>query len=605
MKVIRLIVVFILNNLLLACNDVFDVEHIGAITDEQLWNNSDYIEYYVNDQYNIIESWNQNSSFTEEATENVLPAFLEGKNLTSKSSYPGDFWDYSWIRKQNYFFDKIDNTSVDISEDKKNALKGEMYFFRALTYFRMVRTKGGVPIIKDVMNPYLPVENLFVERNSTLECFDYIISNLDSAIVLLPSKMAAEKDRINKVVAMAFKAQVLLLKASPLFCLTKNVDFWEEAYHAAKVAKEEADKSGYTLYDDGTKKATENWWYDKEGAQVEMIFRVAYKDPEKRNSHQAAQRPLSVSSGAAGLNNPSWQLVEAFPMENGMKISDPASGYNESLFWVDRDPRFYNTIVYNGATYGFAEDKNRIQWIFRGGDFDSYKSEYNKSGFFSRKGVDTTLSVYTFSTQAFDWPVIRYAELLLDLAECANEVGRSEEAVGLICQIRKRAKILPGKDGRYGLSTLVGIDYDETLDAIMTEREVEFAYEGKRFWDLRRRRMFFVLNEDQYKYSYGPDLNKDEILKLSLPGINVNSSILEINQALSKYILDNEYLIEKDELLKRVSIYSKGICDESGKIIDVPDSYYFAPISPDEIQKNPMLKQNVGWDNGDFNPIIQ
>jgi hypothetical protein len=89
----------------------------------------------------------------------------------------------------------------------------------------------------------------------------------------------------------------------------------------------------------------DKYWYDKAGSATENIMVVEYKYPAKANSHQQSQRPLSTSSGSAGGNQPTWELVKAFPMDNGKSIADPESGYNEKLFWKNRDPRFYSTIV--------------------------------------------------------------------------------------------------------------------------------------------------------------------------------------------------------------------------------------------------------------------
>jgi hypothetical protein len=347
-------------------------------------------------------------------------------------------------------------------------------------------------------------------------------------------------------------------------------------------------------------------WYDKTGAAKEMVLYLRYHYPEKTNGFQQAQRPLSESSGAAGGCDPTWEMVKQYPMKNGKNITDPASGYDSLEYWKGRDPRFYNTIVYNGARYDFADISPRVEWIFNGiGGNDAYKASpnYNITGFYCRKEIDTTLGATVWNHQAFDWPIIRYAEVLLNLAEAANETGHSADAKPLIIQIRQRAGIDMGS-GDYGLDAAVGSDYTATLNAIMKERAIEFAYEGKRFWDLRRRRMFSVLNGYGTMHAYGPYLDKAKAS--SLYGIDVTQSNSEIASQLTDKLLNPPSPFDRDAFLRDITDYVyEPIDNSSSNKINIPDYYYFGPIDPQFILQNKNLEQNTGWDNGTFDPTIQ
>lgn len=395
-----------------------------------------------------------------------------------------------------------------------------------------------------------------------------------------------------------------VLKASPLFCKTKNTGYWTDAYNALLAAKAELDANDHGLYNDNTLKTTETWWYNKKDAAKEMVLYVRYNYPEKANKHQQGQRPLSLTSNAFGTANFSWEMVKAYQMKNGLDIDDPNSGYDSTLFWVNREPRFYNDVVYNGARYDFAGEP-RVQWLLNGiaGD-DGWKFPgFNQTGFYARKGVDTTLAQAVWNHQDFDWPIIRYAEVLLNVAEAANEIGRSSEAKDLIIQIRKRAHIDVG-NGSYGLKPSVGSDYQTTLDAIMKERQIEFALEGKRFWDLRRRRMFYVLNNISKLHSYGPEFNKDAAA--SQYDIDITQSNSEIATELTDIIINSPENFDRDTFIKTITNYIYEPTDISPTaIIDIPEFYYFAPISPAYILQNENLEQTIGWDNGTFNPVIQ
>jgi len=585
-----------------ACNKVFDVNRVGAVTPDQQWSSPDFIKFYINNFYNILPAWNRNEYISGEAGTTTLPAALKGLAQTA-DGYPDLSWDYKNIRALNTFFANIEGSKSILSDVDYAALKGQAYFFRAYAYYKMVKVFGGVPLITDVQNPTADLNSLMVSRNSSLECFDFIGKQLDSAAMLLPSTWDGDNTgRITKGAALAVKGEVLLLKASPLFCKTKNDGYWNDAYAALQAAKTELDNNGYGLYTENSLKATENWWYKKPEAAKEMVLYVRYNFPNKTNGFQAAQRPLTVSSGAAGGAQPTWELVKAFPMKNGKSITDPTSGYDETEYWKNRDPRFYTTVVYNGAQYDFAGTPNRIQWIFNAiaGD-DGYKT-FNYTGFYSRKEIDTTLSSSLWNNQAFDWPIIRYAEVLLNLAEAANETGHSSEARNYIIQVRERAHIDAGA-GDYGLAATIGTDYNATLNAILNERQIEFAFEGKRFWDLRRRRMFNVLNNYGTMHAWGPYINPDG---LAAYGIDASGSNSQVAQRLSNVVLNASPGFDVNEFLKKITKYSYDAIDVSStNKINVPDTYYFGPLDPSWLTQNPNLKQNQGWDNGDFNPVIQ
>jgi len=347
-------------------------------------------------------------------------------------------------------------------------------------------------------------------------------------------------------------------------------------------------------------------WYNKTGAAKEMVLYLRYNYPQKVNSFQQGQRPLSETSGSAGDCDPTWEMVKEYPMKNGKNITDPSSGYDSTEYWKGRDPRFYTAIVYNGARYDFADVTPRVEWIFNGiGNLDAYKStpNYNITGFYCRKEIDTTLGATVWNHQAFDWPIIRYAEVLLNLAEAANETGHSGDAKSLIIPVRQRAGIDAGS-GDYGLAAGVGSDYQATLDAVMKEREIEFAFEGKRFWDLRRRRLFGVLNNYGTLHAYGPYFNKTAAS--SQYGVDVTQGNSDIANQLTDIVVNPPANFDADAFLKNITNYVYEPIDlSSSNQINIPVYYYFAPIYPPYIVQNKNLEQNMGWDGGSFNPVIQ
>jgi hypothetical protein len=279
-------------------------------------------------------------------------------------------------------------------------------------------------------------------------------------------------------------------------------------------------------------------------------------------------RPLSESYNWAGMSQPTEELVEAFPMANGLPITDPSSGYDQTHYWLNRDPRFYQTIVYNGAPYGLGGAAGRIQWTYKGstengGPGDGYLADFGTStGYYCRKGIDTTITEPLAWNCGTDWVEIRYAEVLLNLAEAANETGQQQPAYAALTAIRARAGIAPGPNNLYGLPA--GMNQTDMRQAIINERRIELCFENKRFWDLRRWRMLNIL-DGGHRHALESDIN--------VPG--------DVTQGFTT-------TVQVEDVLQPLSL---------------PASYYFLPILRTELRNNPSLVQTKGWEDGTFDPL--
>jgi hypothetical protein len=303
-----------------------------------------------------------------------------------------------------------------------------------------------------------------------------------------------------------------------------------------------------------------------------------------------AVRPLSESKNATGGDQPIWALAEAYPMKDGEMPGDPASAYTYDVqtFWENRDPRFAATLVWNGAVYELSGKANRRQYtmpnIALSVDAFGYvvqgESHY-RTGLYCRKGIMEQLPPELVNTNDLDWPEIRYAEVLLNYAETANETGKPEEAMQVLKDIRQRAGIEAGGDGMYGLQS--GMSREEIREAILHEKYVEMAFEGHRFWDLRRHRMLDRL---------------DGMHKYGIMAIEVNSRTQDevtpedIAKANKYELLPEDFGYEVIELITN-----------GPKEMSVPERYSFFPIQLSDIDRNPNLEQNMGW-GGTFNPEL-
>nr|WP_262921472.1 RagB/SusD family nutrient uptake outer membrane protein [Maribellus maritimus] len=458
---------------------------------------------------------------------------------------------YNLMRKINVFLEEMEGSPIDT--DVKDKLMGQAYFWRAYNYFIMIRAYGGVPYLK---KPQSLTDDLFVERNKTSECFDYIVEDLDQAIGLLPDKYTGdEAGKVDKAAAYAFKGRVLLFRASPQFNPQNNATLWNAATTANQEAYTWLINKGYALYPDFS-----GFWFDELNSEV--IFATRYNDPEKVSGRARQCRPVSEIIGAPGSTQPTQELIEAFPMEDGKPINNHPA-YSLDTYTENRDPRFYATVVNNGDIWPLSGVADRIQYTYVGYDPDGYGAQWGtKTGYFCRKAVEPAVEKELAGYDETDWVEIRLAEVMLNYAETANMTGDQTTAYTMLKAIRSRAGILPGSDGLFGLKS--NMTQTEMLNAIMLERQIELAFEGKRFWDLRRLRWLQDFNgKSRHGLRVTPKDNNDLLQGFTYEVIE----------------LDNQQKLH------------------------YPEGYYFFPIPENELRNNPNLKQTDGWYEGGFDPL--
>lgn len=418
----------------------------------------------------------------------------------------------TWTRlKQiNIFLAEIDKHGLP--ENVRNRLKGEMYFWRGYQYFELLRLYGGVPLVLESQNPVGSEGNpeLEVPRSSSSETLAQIVEDLDQAIALLPGRWVnatLDWGRVTSGGAAALKGRVLLTWASPLFNRNDDVARWETAYQANLAAKTLLESNGYGLFNTGgfsNGTAWENMWF-KETDNMEGVltwtFNTVTSDQTQRNNgwEQAAR---SRQQGGSGSVSPTKQIVDAFPMKDGKMPGDPSSAYtyDPKKFYKNRDPRFYKTFAYNGAVWPYGGNSSYRQWTYswHSNNTTTTPNVYteanpNSSGIYVRKATNPAASNTSgdFSFSGTDFMELRFAEVILNLAEAAIGSNKLSEGLDLIKKIRERAGLEIG-DGHYGLADAAG-NRDKLFAAVLNERKVEFAYEGKRFWDLRR---WMLFNDD-------------------------------------------------------------------------------------------------------------
>lgn len=455
---------------------------------------------------------------------------------------------YGHIRLINDAIQGI-SASNGITDAEKDKLLGQAYFFRAWRYYCLVKMYGGVPIVTDLLDPSSSEGSV---RNTTKECIEFICSDLDKAAKMLAASTmngsgftGNDYGRVTTGTALALKGRVLLLWASPLFNRKNDQTRWTNAYTQMKEELDSINQCGYGLFTSGNNVngSTFAMMFNQVGRNPEAVFFTLYNNKEGDDIGQNSDweryiRPSNLT-GSGGLI-PSAMLIDMFPMADGKRPAsadtytklDPSSyNYEKEYPFMNRDPRFYrtfvfpgfrwaysgsddillgeepNTPVYNSGrdfelwNYGWYADETKINDEESGYEYGADNLLGNGKGVYVRKRSDdydiNNNPLYTwaktdngscFARSAQPYIELRYAEVLLNLAEVACGAGDMAYAVSLLQQIRARAGYTA--ENNYGLQADLASDQAKCMSAIIYERQIELAYEGKRFDDMRRWMLF-------------------------------------------------------------------------------------------------------------------
>ena len=480
---------------------------------------------------------NPQAPLTYQTGNNPVPDYFQG---TKGNPLEGV---YGRIRDVNDVI--IGVTESTLSQDEKDQLLGQAYFLRAWCYYNLVKWYGGVPIVTDVLEP---IASSVVPRSSTKACIDFICDDLNTAETLLArftgsgQWMSGENyGRVTSGAAVALLGRVRLLYASPMFNRTNDVTRWTQAYEDIKRSIGVLTAAGYGLANESNPGINASGWASmfSQVPNTEGIFVTLYNtlvqgtpDYRKNNTWEHGIRPNNTLGG--GGKTPSAMLVDMFPMRDGKvpggcntytKLDKSESDYNPQFPFIDRDPRFYRTFAFPGVRWTFTGDprNDNNDNPYNGTDYELWNYVWytspalrdditanseatygadnllnNVKGFYVRKRSDdrdvnsTSRYEYTqasgFTRSASPYMEIRFAEVLLNYAEAACGAGHLDEAVAQLQRIRARVGYTA--ENNYGLQANLSGDAAACMAAILYERQIELAYEGKRFDDLRRWMLF-------------------------------------------------------------------------------------------------------------------
>lgn len=475
--------------------------HVASMSDEAAQT------YTFNYVYNVVNTgdWLRQPNAMEVGYADAAVGGVEGRVIPSS---------FSGIRITNKILEKV--PASDFTQEQKDKLIGQAYFFRSWFYFEIIRRWGGMPIYDKAYTPDDPMD---MERLNYHESTEWLIEGLDRAIELLPEEWpVAKKGRPAKVSAMAVKSMAALYAASPL--MRNNVD----------------ELNMYTDYDQEWSERAAQYAYDAidyietqltsrrmagEGAPDHMrdsLYRhIFYHRPHyvseeglwylnntniNRDEHISIHFQNSRWSDRPGnwgwaVTTPSQNLVDMHEVINpddglAYPIEHPSSGYDLQNPYVNRDPRFYNNILPPGWSYGLDASGNPIYLEPWAGGRD-YADDWTRgvpTGYFFIKYMPVEAKGWNkpgYNLYNYSCIFIRSTQVYLDFAEAMNEAyGPNSDPhnygmTALEATNRVRARVgMPPVLPEYAASK------QGLRERIRNERTVELSYEFHRWFDIRR-----------------------------------------------------------------------------------------------------------------------
>ena len=534
--------------------DFMDCDESDNYTLQEIQGSYNRVKQFVTSIYGYLPSdfCNTHGAMLDATTDDAIHVYESSAiqrivNGTWSANYTVDdkfAYYYNAIHDANYYLTTLSGLTFDTWEngdDYQDWMQNydnyqyQVRFLRAYFYFELVRRYQNVPLIT---KPLSQTETNQIEPSSAQEVLKFIINECTEIAPKLPIKSTsiaqAENGRATRAMAMALKSRAALYAASPLYNTNGDNAKWTEAAKASHDIIASAGELGLGL------DTYANLFKSKNYNSKEVIL---CRPTGTSKTFEQANYPMGVTGGNT-TTCPTENLASAFEMKDGRAFdwNDPTMKANP---YKDRDPRFYLTIVHNGMLW---PAKKAVD-ISEGGANGLSLTNATTTGYYMRKYVDNSISFEAGSTTAathHNWILFRYAEVLLNYAEAMIHVNGNCDYKDATYTMSAR-EALNAVRKRAGIPEVAACSQDEFLMRVKHERRVEMAFEGQRFWDLRRWK------------------NLDETKNIYAVRITHHDGVLS---------------------------YEKTLLSERS----VSNKLYFYPIANVELFKNKKLVQNSGWD---------
>jgi len=573
MKLNKIIIGALATLALASCNDQMEYKEYNIYDKDYITKNFGNVGGFMTDIYNTVEydfgnysGGAMQASATDESMYSKLGNAIEDfyNGAWSPSNAKGSIWSsmYSGIKVCNHVLEQMQGLTFDelvLNKDYTQQMhryqnyQYEARFMRAYFYFALVRQYGGVPLVTTEISAE---EANSIARSSADDIFKFIIdecNDIQNKIIADYSDLGdyalgtEESGRADKLAVLALKARAALYWASPLF----NASNDKERYHtAATYTKElltaaEARGKGLTAnYADLWDAAS----FNTSTIMKEILFgRRYYKSTSGDNLVETNNYPVGIEGGAGG-NCPTQNLVDAYDMKtSGLSINETGSGYDAKNPYNDRDPRLAATVAVNGDQWPTYSGAAKLE-TFQGGINGEPLTGATPTGYYLKKLCNGAISLASNSKlkeSRHTWLTFRMGEAYLNYAEAVFKYLGSADAtsVEFPMSAREAANKTRQRAGMPGLAST-----GDFWTRLCNERFVELAFEGHRFWDVRRWK-----EADKYFKT---------ITEMKLTK-NDDGSITYTRQNVSRQWSEKMYLF---------------------------------PIPQTERMKNPNLTQNPGWE---------
>lgn len=462
-----------------SCDDVLNIDPTDRYSYASVWGSQESVDQYVFGFYSILKESSEISNsnmagFTDAYSDIIKNASWDQYNHTYNyallmdtyfsSSHAGchECWSYCYekIRRHNEFLRDAPGFADKLGHDFVTIRTAEVRFMRAFAYYRLIRVYGGVVLRTSVDGP----DQNDKPRSTEEESWDQVIEDLTFAAENLPVSWD-ESGRVTKAAAYGMLSRVALF--------AKN---WELAVSAAdECAKYASLDSSYS-----------NVFASSSSVENILVVNFLPGYLGQGLSHNADIHFRPVGDGAYHNNKqiystfaPTSELVDSYEMADGTDFSWKQHGEDP---YKGREPRFYASILYNGAKWEGRE----IETFVGGVDgFMAFRDENTATstttGYYLKKWITEEETSWETKASSHFFIMIRYAEVLLNKAEALAELGngRLPEALESLNQVRARV----------GLPAKTASTKAEFMKLLRKERMVELAGEGFRFWDIRRWRI--------------------------------------------------------------------------------------------------------------------
>jgi len=553
MKIVKIFALLAVLMISACQKDYLDRVPLDNIVDETFWNTEQDLILAVNTCYAFIK--NKNTVDIDRMGDNHINStasdayrVIASGNFTYDLATVNNQWtdQYEGIRQCNIFLSNY-NRAEAVSVERREALAAEARVVRALLYSYLTFFFGDVPIVDKPLN----ISELYGPRDPQEKVVDFILNDLDLAAQHLPREIqtGANLGRVSKGAALALKARVALYAS--------RFDV------AEKAAQDCMDLGVYALYSNGNPKTSYNelfTWAGKLSAgtnKESILVRTYLADVTMHNLSREIQVPDQASRF-----NPTKALVDSYLDTLGYPINHANSVYREDSYrdiFRNRDPRMTQTILTPGAAWGGRKDGNPANSnlnIFTAPRFTSGNpgGTVTLTGFYFTKYVHVP-TVALVSRDANDIHLIRYAEVLLTLAEAKLEQGTLTQA-----DVDRTINVIRDRVGMVHMD-LAWLEANglSAREEIRRERRIELALEGQRWFDIVRWKQGALLAADV------------KGMKRSFATVPADVANLRVDQ--QGYILVND-----------------------GRRFEEPKNYLL-PVPMEQYNRNQNLGQNPGWVN--------